>query len=129
MRREREEGHEVVGVCADGVLAHKVAEEGFRVHPVPLHRSSNPFRNLPAFAALRRLFRSERFDMLHVHTPVAGVIGRAAAAAAGVPRVVYTARSVERSVGNECVRTCCSRWSPYHLYKKTTVDTSHTFDR
>src|SRR3546814_20492502 len=26
-------------------------------------------------------------------------------------------RSHERSVGNECVRTCRTRWSPYH-YKK-----------
>src|SRR3546814_16614089 len=28
-------------------------------------------------------------------------------------------RSEERSVGTECVRTCRSRWSPYHEKKKT----------
>src|SRR3546814_14977868 len=35
-------------------------------------------------------------------------------------------RSEERRVGQECVSTCRSRWSPYH-YKKTTsgVNTSH----
>src|SRR3546814_1249167 len=27
-------------------------------------------------------------------------------------------RSEERRVGQECVRTCRSRWSPYHLKKK-----------
>src|SRR3546814_16981019 len=27
-------------------------------------------------------------------------------------------RSEERRVGNECVRTCRSRWSPYHSQKK-----------
>src|SRR3546814_20465130 len=27
------------------------------------------------------------------------------------------ARSEERRVGNECVRTCSSRWSPYHEQK------------
>src|SRR3546814_9130102 len=27
-------------------------------------------------------------------------------------------RSEERRVGNECVSTCRSRWSPYHLKKK-----------
>src|SRR3546814_14221073 len=26
-------------------------------------------------------------------------------------------RSEERRVGKECVSTCCSRWSPYHLKK------------
>src|SRR3546814_19716804 len=28
------------------------------------------------------------------------------------------ARSEERRVGNECVSTCRSRWSPYHYKKK-----------
>src|SRR3546814_18429575 len=28
-------------------------------------------------------------------------------------------RSEERRVGKECVRTCRSRWSPYHEKKKT----------
>src|SRR3546814_7657864 len=28
-------------------------------------------------------------------------------------------RSEERRVGKECVRTCSSRWSPYHYYNKT----------
>src|SRR3546814_13974998 len=30
------------------------------------------------------------------------------------PRVDEDARSEERRVGKECVRTCRSRWSPYH---------------
>src|SRR3546814_14855314 len=33
------------------------------------------------------------------------------------------ARSEERRVGQECVRTCRSRWSPYH-YNKTTLKTT-----
>src|SRR3546814_18476999 len=28
--------------------------------------------------------------------------------------LAQSARSEERRVGNECVRTCKSRWSPYH---------------
>src|SRR3546814_15132709 len=28
-------------------------------------------------------------------------------------------RSEERRVGKECVRTCSTRWSPYHLQKKS----------
>src|SRR3546814_4536111 len=30
------------------------------------------------------------------------------------PYQFYTARSEERRVGKECVRTCRSRWQPYH---------------
>jgi hypothetical protein len=37
------------------------------------------------------LFRKERFDLLHAHTPVAALIGRIAARLAGVPMIVYTA--------------------------------------
>src|SRR3546814_13785539 len=32
--------------------------------------------------------------------------------------VDYLDRSEERRVGQECVRTCRSRWSPYHQKKK-----------
>src|SRR3546814_15826573 len=31
-------------------------------------------------------------------------------------------RSEERRVGKECVRTCRSRWSPYHYKKKQHID-------
>jgi glycosyltransferase involved in cell wall biosynthesis len=41
--------------------------------------------------ALIRLFRRERFDVLHVHTPVAALIGRIAGRIAGIPLIVYTA--------------------------------------
>src|SRR3546814_11915211 len=38
---------------------------------------------------------------------------------------VMRGRSEARRVGNECVSTCRSRWSPYHYTKKTIVRT-HT---
>src|SRR3546814_12126160 len=41
--------------------------------------------------------------------------GRGFCAGGDVRRV----RSEERRVGKECVSTCSSRWSPYHLKKKT----------
>src|SRR3546814_17553036 len=36
----------------------------------------------------------------------------------GAHRQCGGARSEERRVGNECVSTCRSRWSPYHKKKK-----------
>jgi glycosyltransferase involved in cell wall biosynthesis len=85
------EGHEVVGVCANGELVPAVRDEGIRVETVPLVRSGNLLRNVKAGQALRRLFVREKFDLVHVHTPVAAFVGRLAAARAGVPRIVYTA--------------------------------------
>tara|TARA_R110002110_G_scaffold415612_3_gene651876 strand:+ start:71250 stop:72389 length:1140 start_codon:yes stop_codon:yes gene_type:complete len=91
MRALRKQGHDVVGVCADGALVAPVRADGFRVETIPLTRSANPVRNWAAGRALRELFRREQFDIVHVHTPVAAFVGRLAAASAGVPRIVYTA--------------------------------------
>ncbi|MBN42195.1 MAG: glycosyltransferase family 1 protein [Alphaproteobacteria bacterium] len=91
MRALRDEGHEVVGVCADGDLIRHVRNDNFRVETLPLARSSNLARNWRAGRALRTLLRREAFDILHVHTPAAAFVGRLAAAGTGIPRVVYTA--------------------------------------
>jgi glycosyltransferase involved in cell wall biosynthesis len=91
MRELRARGHEVVGICADGPKLAPAREEGFRIAPIPFARSANPAANLPAFLALIRLFRRERFDLLHVHTPLAGLVGRIAGRIAGIPRIAYTA--------------------------------------
>jgi glycosyltransferase involved in cell wall biosynthesis len=86
-----EAGHEVIGVCSDGPLVPKLRARGLRVEPVAIERSFNLLRHLGTFRRLVALFRRERFDLVHVHTPVASLIGRFAARAAGVPRIVYTA--------------------------------------
>jgi glycosyltransferase involved in cell wall biosynthesis len=91
MRGLRGAGHEVVGIASDGLLLAKVRQAGFRVETIPLARSYNPLRHARAFVGLVGLLRRERFDVLHVHTPVAALVGRLAAAVARVPRVVYTA--------------------------------------
>lgn len=91
MRGLKAARHEVVGITSDGALLAKVRDAGFRVETVPLARSYNPLRHARAFGELVALLRRERFDVLHVHTPVAALIGRLAAVVARVPRVVYTA--------------------------------------
>jgi glycosyltransferase involved in cell wall biosynthesis len=90
MRGARARGHEVVGVCAEGPLLDIPRAEGFRVLPAPMARSLNPLAQARAFAALRTLFRAERFDLVHAHMPISGLLARAAARAVGVPRIAYT---------------------------------------
>jgi glycosyltransferase involved in cell wall biosynthesis len=91
MEAERAAGHEVIGVCADGPWAEKVRARGFRSVPLGIARSYNLWRHGRSFGRLVRLMRAERFDMVHVHTPIAALLGRLAARCARVPCIVYTA--------------------------------------
>ncbi len=64
---------------------------GGRVTFVPqLVREIRPGCDMRAYLALTRLFRSRHPDIVHTHSSKAGVLGRAAAHAAGVPRVVHS---------------------------------------
>ncbi len=90
MRGARDRGHEVIGACADGPLLDPVRAEGFRVESLPPLRSLSPGEQARALAALVRLLRAEKPDLVHAHMPIAGFLGRAAARIAGVPRVAYT---------------------------------------
>jgi glycosyltransferase involved in cell wall biosynthesis len=91
MRAQKAAGHEVVGVCSGGAWMHKVREQGFRTMPLAIARNLNPLSHWQSYRRLVRLFRAERFDMVHVHTPIAALLGRLAAKRAGVPTIVYTA--------------------------------------
>ena len=90
MRAARARGHEVVGVCAEGPLLGAVRADGFEVVAMPFARSLNPLPQARSYAALRRFFLQRRFDLVHGHMPISGLVARAAARAAGVPRIAYT---------------------------------------
>src|SRR3546814_3343450 len=59
---------------------------------------------------LRAVLRDE--DSLHVEPDAGLAVGMEEVE--GLLRGNEKERSEERSVGKECVRTCRSRWSPYH---------------
>lgn len=62
-----------------------------RFQPVPIARSSSPVALARATWGLLRLFARERYTVVHVHTPVAAIAARVAAALTGTPVVIYTA--------------------------------------
>jgi glycosyltransferase involved in cell wall biosynthesis len=84
-------GWEVTAVCSNGPFVYAMRVGGYKIETVAIARSMSPVSALRSTLALVRYFRRERFDVLHVHTPVAALIGRIAARIAGIPLVVYTA--------------------------------------
>jgi glycosyltransferase involved in cell wall biosynthesis len=55
-----------------------------------LVRPVHPWNDLLALSKLTRLFRERKPDLVHTHSGKAGVLGRLAAARAGVPLIVHT---------------------------------------
>lgn len=87
----QDQGCDLTGVCSDGNFVPQLRDQGYRLHTLPIARGLNPFRHAVALLRLVRLFRRERFDILHVHTSIAALLGRIAARACGNPMVDYTA--------------------------------------
>jgi glycosyltransferase involved in cell wall biosynthesis len=83
-------GHEVVAVCGPGEWVEKMRADGVCVEVIDIRRELSPLADLRALAQLYRLFRFHHFDVVHTHTPKAGLLGPVAARLAGVPVVVHT---------------------------------------
>lgn len=80
-------------VCGEGgFFDDEVRQDGsFRTCFISsLVREVSPARDLLALFQLANLFLSEKPDVVHTHSSKAGILGRLAAALAGVPVVVHT---------------------------------------
>jgi glycosyltransferase involved in cell wall biosynthesis len=60
----------------------------------PLIRHYNPVTALPAIASVANYSRRNDFDIVHTHSTEAGIIGRFAAAVAGIPHIVHTVHGI-----------------------------------
>ncbi|MCH9038737.1 MAG: glycosyltransferase family 4 protein [Chloroflexi bacterium] len=85
------EGYEVHITCSDSKQTRELVDRGYRVTPILIERKIAPISNLKSLWRLYRFMRRERFDAVHVHTPIAAVVGRLAAWMAGVQVIIYTA--------------------------------------
>lgn len=63
---------------------------GVICHDVPFARSLLSLRNWRAYREMRALLKREPYQLIHVHTPVAGWLGRLAARRSGQGPVLYT---------------------------------------
>ncbi|MHB8107499.1 MAG: glycosyltransferase family 4 protein [Candidatus Cryosericum sp.] len=91
MQLLRDMGYAVEVAAAPAGFAEEIRGEGYEVHSIPFSRNPLNMRNILAYSTLRKLMRSKHYIMVHVHTPVAGFLGRLAARRQGVSHIVYTA--------------------------------------
>tara|TARA_Y100000748_G_scaffold303958_1_gene311029 strand:- start:1714 stop:2868 length:1155 start_codon:yes stop_codon:yes gene_type:complete len=84
-------GHDVVCVCSEGQYTKDLRDVGYSIESISISRSFNIFRHISSVFKLYQFLKRNSFDVLHVHTPVAAMIGRLAGFLARVPLVIYTA--------------------------------------
>lgn len=87
----QEQGYEV-WVAGSGQEDKETLEKlNVKCIDIPFSRSPLSTKNLAAFKGLKKLFASENFDLVHVHTPVAALLTRAAFRKSKHGKIVYTA--------------------------------------
>lgn len=91
MRYMNENGFDVVMVSSDGNELELVKRnEGCPHHIIPMTRKMTPFTDLRCLWLMYRFFKKEKPDIVHSHTPKAGLISMLAARMAGVKICIHT---------------------------------------
>jgi len=84
-------GFDVLMISADGKeLAEVIAHEDCRHIIVPLTRKITPLQDLKCLFKLIGIFKKEKPDIVHTHTPKAGLLGMIAAKICGVKIRIHT---------------------------------------
>ena len=91
MRYMKEKGFNVLMVSSDGPEREEVIRNEQCPHTiVPMTRRMTPLADLRALWSFYRLLKKERPEIVHSHTPKAGLIAMLAARLAGVPLRIHT---------------------------------------
>lgn len=94
-----ENGFEVIGVSSPGEALHDVEKnEEVKTVGIEMTRSITPIQDLKALIQLIQLFRKEKPQIVHTHTPKAGLLGMMAARIAGVPHRLHTVAGMPLTV-------------------------------
>ncbi|MBX0313287.1 glycosyltransferase family 4 protein [Planococcus glaciei] len=86
-----EKGYEVHNACTDEGLFPQLESQGLVMKNIAIDRKISPLSNLKSIKAFVKLMKKEKYDIVHVHTPVAALLARVAAKLAGQKNVIYTA--------------------------------------
>lgn len=82
---------EVIGVSSHGKELDEVKnDENIEVIPIDMSRQMTPVKDMKSLWSTYRLLKKEKPQIVHTHTPKAGIVGMLAAKMAGVPHRLHT---------------------------------------
>lgn len=113
--------YEVTLICSDKERLERLGKaQGVATHFIPLTRTISPLHDLRCLYQMYRFFKKEQPDIVHTHTPKAGIIGMLAAYMARVPVKMHTvaglplmeAKGFKRRLlmAVEKITYCCADW-------------------
>ncbi len=83
--------YEVIAVSSRGKTLEKVGvKEGVQVVPIEMTRKITPFQDLKSVWELYQFLKNEKPQIVHTHTPKAGIVGMLASYLARVPNRLHT---------------------------------------
>jgi glycosyltransferase involved in cell wall biosynthesis len=85
------QGLEVEIVCSPSKEVEELQRQGYLIHPIQIDRKISPISNIKSVINIIKLIANNKYDLVHVHTPIASVLGRIAAKIAGCKVIIYTA--------------------------------------
>src|SRR5690606_18602345 len=137
-----ENGFDVIGVSSPGEALNDVEKnEGVKTVGIEMTRTISPLKDLQALFRLIHLFRKEKPQIVHTHTPKAGLLGMMAAKIAGVPHRLHTVAGMPLTVATGTKRhllkqmekltyACATKVYPNSLgLKKIILEEKFTFPK
>lgn len=132
----RSRGFDVQAVSSPGEEADFARQrEGMQVHEVPMNRGISPFADLRSLWRLIKVMRRVKPDIVHSHTPKAGLLGTLAARLTGTHGVMLsifglpqmTSRGLKLRLLNTMTRFTCRLanrvWCDSHSMRQHLIDT------
>ncbi len=122
MRFMKDHGFEVTMISADGPeRAQVILDEGCPHVIVPMTRKITPVADLVSLLRLYRLFRKERPDIVHSHTPKAGLLAMLAAKMARVPLRIHTVAGLRFMTSSGLTRKVLEKMERVTAYAATNI--------
>jgi len=83
--------HNVIGLSSPGKELRNVKiKEGIRIIPLEMTRKITPLKDMLSLIEMIRIFKREKPDIVHSHTPKAGIVSMIASVICSVPNRLHT---------------------------------------
>ncbi len=82
--------YDVSTICSPGPWVSDIERSGIRVKQISMTRRITPLKDFVSLVRLVKYLREQKPDIVHTHTPKAGLLGTLAARLARVPIIIHT---------------------------------------